>query len=146
MHEALDAIARCRFRNRPRTLFIGQKKVIAAERPDDTCNMNDGIGIPGEIIKRGAVLQIALNLPHVRIQPRPRRIAHQGRHLAGFGHEGGNHGAANKSRGSSEGDFQGHDRLRLRLLGSGQKFSRLGCPLGNLNQFTGHKFLLGAGP
>ena len=71
MHEALDAIARRRLCNRQRTLFIGHKEIIAPERPDDPRNMNDDIGIPREVIKGGAVLQIALNLPHLWIHARP---------------------------------------------------------------------------
>ena len=145
MHKALYAIARRSLCNRQRALFIGHKKIIALECADDPRNVNHNIGIPREVIEGGAVLQIALNLPHLWVHAGPRRIAHQSRHLGGFGHKSGNHGAANKSRGSSEGNFQGHDRLRLRLLGSGQKFCRFGCPLGNFNEFTGYIFLLGAG-
>jgi len=65
MHEALHAIARRRFRNRQRTLFIGHKEIIAAERPDDARDMNHHIGILGKIFEGGAVLQVTPNLPHV---------------------------------------------------------------------------------
>ena len=78
MHEARNAIARRRFCDRPRTLFIGGKKFIAAERADHPGDVNDGIRTPGEVIKGGSVLQITFNLPHLVIEARPRRLAHQG--------------------------------------------------------------------
>lgn len=77
MHETSNAIARRRFCDRPRTLFIGGKKLIAAERADDPGDVNDGIRTPGEVIKGGQALQITLNLPHAGIQAGTRRLTHQ---------------------------------------------------------------------